>query len=389
MRGFYRFLCAFFAIVGIGCACIQLLVIPRGTATISRQYDYATEDDARAAVLPDKIEEDGNVYVLDTDNVNFEPTPEVPMYEKTFTFDELTEKVLPPTQTVTIDGKSCKLKLEEADFKATKTDYDAAGEVEYIAYASKPDDVPDTHEIICEDGDKKIAVEGTLVSVDQIADWYWKDFTVKGRVTLPAEGDAFDYNGKSIAYSEASPEYDGFQADVLQALGLTSATTRIVSASWAGAAVADSAGGFTRDIAYAGQTKVADWTAVYEGVGSRDTYSATAIYRETIDALGLNADQSNYTGPRITAIAHYTLSTVANAGAAVGAFARNKWILPACAAVFVFLAGLCGFAGFKRDAAEVAAENAVEETPIRLVDLGDQNSLNPPDLSEFPHDAKL
>ncbi|MEG1926458.1 MAG: hypothetical protein RR415_12025 [Ruthenibacterium sp.] len=308
------------------------------------------------------------------------------IYEKTVTLEGLSEESVPETQDFKIGEKMYPLTLSKVDYTTNDESTTETSSVEYKSCYSKPD-VPDTAKISCVADGEETEIEGKLKSVEPKGKEYWEKYEESGRVTMPAGATSYKYNGKEIPYDESTPKYKGYEKDLLKFLNLSDATNKVNDATWDGDGKVKDDGTLVRSITYQCERKVTDWTAIYTAEVKNVTYTANAVYRGTVKDLGFDESFANVSQKNITAIAHYTLKQVAEAGSFVGSFARNKLLLPLICFILAAAAIISGILGFKKQGVEVdysdLGENNIDEEQFQS-NLYDDDHENVPVDSEPP-----
>ena len=313
---------------------IQLVVIPKEAASITRDYTVVTRDVEGASGHPDVlevVEEGGAEYIRD--DAAAEPVVETietrPIYEVTQNFEALPSEQAPLKHEVTINGKTYVLDLVEAEYEAVTRERETLSEdVIFEGYTTKPT-VDETLPITYKSSTgQELTVEGELESLEKTRE-YWATYTVKnGTVRLPAGAIGFIYNGKGITYNAADPKWDGWKEDVMAAEGLKESTTQLTDMVWVGQPY-DVGGVMHRDLKITGKRLTADWTATYVAKGEKSTaYNATAVYSGYTDEVGIPEEYANDAEYTVNVTVRYSLVSLAGAGSFTKTMAENRNVLP-------------------------------------------------------------
>lgn len=284
--------------------------------TITKEYTFDLEDpEAYAELIPERVTENGQEYVVNRELTEHEIIEALPFYEEIIEFEGLPTKEAPMKQEVTVGGVKYILDLVEAVYAEGVRELDVSDTVEYTGYLSAPR-VPDTAPITYESstGDE-ITVEGELVSFEQVGGYYWSNtLLIKARVEMPVGAIGYIYQGRvKIPYNDASPAWVGYETDILEGEGLDPKSNQITGSRWTSDAV-EKDGIITREAQFTGRRRVSDWQAVYEAKGEQPAYHAVAMYRGNAIELNMPEDEATRTEYTIKAVVHYTLVRIANAG---------------------------------------------------------------------------
>lgn len=348
MKTVMRALSLVAAFLCIGCIVLQFTTSVGDTALdLTREFTYDDMDDAQAN-LPEEIEENGHTYVLDKESVDFEERTVQTKYEEQVTLEDLTSKDVPQTYETTIAGKTVTLNLEDVEY--TEAAPDTPTEVSFDYYGVNKSDIPQTHDIQLDDGS---TIVGTLSEIREIEEAEWVDFNIDGQVVIPDGTNLYVFLGNVYAYNDASPLWEGYQSDLLNALHLSSSNYRITGGGWTGAAQPRAAGGFTRAVTFYGQRKTENgYKAIYKVEPIEITYTAKATYAVSLFDTDLDTSLGNASEVKICAIAHYVLKEVAEAGLLEGVY-RNRLLLPLLAITLGIAALASAIIGFSHSNKEL------------------------------------
>ena len=338
----FTFVCA---VLCIACIILQGMTSVGDTAIdITREYHYSSQEQADANPLPETVEDNGNIYVLDPESVSYEQKELNTRYEETVDFSDLETKEVPDTYTVKLGEESCDMPLVDVSYTENTVE-PVQMTVEYKGEDSEPD-APDKKTFTLEDGTE---AEGTLKGIEKKDDDTWVDFTIDGTVVIPEGATLYMYMNKIHAYDPATPLWPGYQADLLSSLNLSSKRYKINTGKWSGSPVARAEGGFTRNVTFYGKKNTgASYVATYEVTPAKTTYTAKATYGVSLLDVGIDESFGNTSELTICAIAHYILQEVAEAGAIIGNIYRNRMLMPIMACIFGILSVACAIAGFTK-----------------------------------------
>lgn len=348
MKIVMRFMSLICALLCIGCIGLQIATsVGDAELDLTREFTYDDMDEAKAN-LPEEIEENGRTYVLDKDSVDYQERTVQTKYEEEITLTDLPSKDVPQTYETSLGGETVTLNLEDVEY--TESEPATPTEVSYDYYGVNKSDIPQTRDIQLDDG---TTIVGTLSEINEIEEAEWIDFDIDGQVVIPEGTNLYVFLGKVYAYNDASPLWDGYQQDLLDALNLNNRNYRITGGSWTGAIQARAEGGFVRPVRFYGQRKTeSGYSAIYEVEPISITYTAKATYAVSLFDTDLDTSLGNASEVKICAIAHYVLKEVAEAGLFAGVY-RNRLLLPLLAITFGIAALACAIVGFSGSHKEI------------------------------------
>lgn len=323
---------------------MQGVVIPKLSAEeITKTYKYlATTDNALPDDMVDSFEQDGDTYVLPKDYeslVEIKVESEEMRHTETATITGLTSMQAPETKDFEVDGRQVTLILESADYIPIERSYKATGKVEYPNQKTKPE-VPEKADISyeTEDGDI-ITVEGTLTNITSSEGTAGTTTNLRSTISMPAGSSIFTVGNKTITYDPASPCWDGYEADVAKAAGLSD-DQKVAGGTWSSEEYLED-GMTRRDVTWYIQGSATSWTAHYVAEGTITTYTANAVYSGSVEALGLDesfADETKYT---LSAEVLYVREDSAQNDPVLRFFINHPKVLPIIGIVVLFVLIVC------------------------------------------------
>lgn len=258
---------------------------------ILRTYTYETKDsEGKSEEFPSTIEVDGQTYEItsfaDID-YNNEGSQEMIEFEQEVAVEDLDE--IPNKADFEYDGNVYTFNLSETHVKEGNIKKTVKTTADYSNYTFSPKDVPEKTTVTVDlPGGETQEVEGTLVGVEQVSDYEWKDnLVITGVWTGDPSASQFTLDGTSITvpYSAETPTWTNYQNDILSSMGLSSRNYRISSAAWYGDPYTTSAGNFQRYAKYYGSQYVANFLATYACEYETHGWSGNTVYRLKADKI--------------------------------------------------------------------------------------------------------
>ena len=134
--------------------------------------------------------------------------------------------------------------------------------------------------------EKTVTADLPLERMDTQTDWHWRD-DVEIPITFTTyDANTYLLNGKEIPKQEESPALEGYESDLLEALGLSPDSYRITGYAWDGEPYTNEDGELCRNAVAYGQRYVIQCQAVFSGSVplppiEKETYRGTAVYTAT------------------------------------------------------------------------------------------------------------
>lgn len=153
-------------------------------------------------------------------------------------------------------------------------------------------------------------VEGTLTHFEETTAGRWESvLSVDGTFMAPADSvDTYELAGAEnvvVSRTAQTPEWEGYQSDVLSSLGLSQQYFRVTGAAWNGEQY-EQDGYIYRNAVFTGDAFVSDFVATYEGMREAEGYDTTVFYR--LDADHVDAGEEEITTVyHIKAVVRYAL----------------------------------------------------------------------------------
>lgn len=195
------------------------------------------------------------------------------------TYENLTEKKLPKgSEEIEKDGKMLKL---------TDTKWESVGRTPIsgtstIKGSDKKPEFAATKKVTATLADgSTVTADCKLIKVEQSSSSYSKPFTVSAKFYGDSDIDYYVFGEAEtvqIPNGSLSPQWQGYEDQILKALGLSSSEYKITSGKWT-SGYEDENGATVRYAEFSGVRKSSDWTAYYkEEAVNEKIYTATCIY---------------------------------------------------------------------------------------------------------------
>ena len=282
-------------------------------AELEQEFEfYSDDEDLIYYNIPETVEQDGKTYQVTTD-ISYETTGTRNVVQKVL--DVNVEDLEDIDSTYELEGKNGKK-------------YTLNNEQVYVAEQGLVKiPVYDTEVYEDQVGKPSVASQKTITyynketGEDEETTGYLKDYyestpghwdsilCVDGLFNAPSESsDVYQLAGTSdvtVSRAAETPEWDGYQNDVMKSLGLSSKYYRINSAVWNGGQY-EQDGRVYRACQFLGDAFVSTYTAEYEGEREAQGYVTKVFYRT--DADDVDADEDDVTTIfKIKAIVKYSL----------------------------------------------------------------------------------
>lgn len=192
------------------------------------------------------------------------------------TYDNLTEKKLPKgSDEIEKDGKTLKL---------TDTKWESVGRTPIsgtstIKGSDKKPEFAATKKVTATIADgSTVTADCKLINVEQSGSSYSKPFTVTAKFYGDSDVDYYVFGNAQIPNNPSSPVWQGYESQILKALGLSSSEYVITSGKWT-SDYEDENGAMVRYAEFSGVRQSSDWTAYYkEDAVNEKIYTATCTY---------------------------------------------------------------------------------------------------------------
>lgn len=157
---------------------------------------------------------------------------------------------------------------------------------------------------------KDATIRGLLSSFTESTAGRWKNILeIEGTFMAPSEScDVYELTGANhvtVSRAAATPAWDGYEADIMTAMGLDGKYFRITGAAWNGAQYEQN-GTILRNALFTGDMFVATYKATYEAEREAQGYVTKVFYR--VDADAVDAKEEDITTVyHIKAVVKYKL----------------------------------------------------------------------------------
>ena len=280
--------------------------------TIEQSYTYTTTDKDQKPDFKSTIEYDGKTYTLVIPSVKTEIQLESPVTEKknlteTVTTDHLLVKAIDNQLDKSYGNANFTLELDKADYQEAEIEDGTkvvTAAVDYGFNTSQPAASQTTTISYNSNGHPREAT----VSFDDfsVSSPYWQSgYTITARYVGDDDVRFYNFGGIQIPNTGNGVPYQGYEAAILNSLGLDSNNVRIDSASWTGSTTENG-----QHVRYAtlncsryGRDYVANYSAAVPTYVTE--YTATAVYK--LDNADVPTGDTAYT---IYATAQYETSGV-------------------------------------------------------------------------------
>lgn len=270
-------------------AVISLFVLSTASAfAVEKEYTFTTTDKDYASKTVDDIgkgdlEEipksikDNRLSSLSAKSITF--TLKSSTEPQEVTYENLTEKKLPEgSEEIEKDGKLLKL---------SDTKWESAGRTPItgtstIKGSDKKPEFAASKKVTATLADGSVVTaDCKLIKVEQSGSSYSKTFTVSAKFYGDSEVDYYVFGEAEtvqIPNGSLSPQWQGYENQILKALGLDSSEYRITSGKWT-SGYEDENGAAVRYAEFSGVRKSSDWTAYYkEEAANEKLYTAICTY---------------------------------------------------------------------------------------------------------------
>lgn len=259
---------------------------------ISREFDfYSDEEGIYYYDFPKTCVQDGHTYALCPD-VSYQTigVREVVETIEPMNVEEL-EDVPDTFEYESGSGRVYRLDSEQIFVRQQGTvKVPVTEEIEYEDQAGRPS-VPTLREIACYDRKtgKDVKVEGRLRGIEETESGHWSSMLgINGVFSAPSEAvETYRLSGQkdvTVPGTAEKPVWDGYETDILSALGLDNDYYRITDAAWDGESY-EKDGQIQRDANFYGDAFVSSYLATYKGEWETDGYAVTVFYRADADEV--------------------------------------------------------------------------------------------------------
>ena len=237
-------------------------------SSIKKEFYYDSTDPKREGSFPETVEYQGKRYVI-TDVVDLSVTDERKVLEKTVESDADSLEEFPERLPVTVDGKVLYAKLGEVsdiqhDVPVTRH---LRYEESFRDCFTSPSDVPEYADVnVRLPGGDTAVIKAMLESVTQESEYTWRDTDSAFALWEGAgDADAFVLDGTDlkVPYNADSPTWPGYEARIINSLGLSSSLYRVSGGRWTGPERQDTDGKLVRTAEYPVQIYAADFLRTY------------------------------------------------------------------------------------------------------------------------------
>lgn len=240
-----------------------------GNGVLKKSWDAGDEAAAPLLVL-----EDGQLYLRKS-------TREVKLNAETEkkTYNNLTERAVPESITVTRDGIELEMQLASVDYTAAPGKLTATGTLDH-GYLIEVPTAPGEKDITFTDPETGLTqtVQGQLVSTEQTEPFAWRPVEFPIRYYGEESYEIFQLDGSYIAYDTEAPQWQNLDALVLKHVALPVGSYRLTGSEWTSGWVLDENGRSVRHGVLYGEMYAARWTSTYTAETEIPLYRATAVY---------------------------------------------------------------------------------------------------------------
>ena len=281
---------------------------------VTQEFEFYSDDEYLILYnFPESLEEGGKSYAITTEEIAYETlgTRDTVQSIVEINVEDLSE--LPDSYEFTgPSGTTYELKNEQVYIKEQgMVEIPVIEEVFYKDELGKPD-VPSKKVITYFDkaaqSDKEI--EGLLTSLVESEAGHWEDLLeVEGTFMAPNEScHEYELAGTpnvKVSRSAATPEWPGYESQILSSLGVDGRYFRVTSAAWSGNQYLQD-GWIMRNALFRGDIFVSTYKATYEAARTAEGYSTKVFYR--VDADKVDAKEEDITTVyKIKAVVKYKL----------------------------------------------------------------------------------
>ena len=224
---------------------------------------------------PEMVEYQGKTYVLAEKDVQINASEAPAGKEETVHYDGLTEKTVPDTYHIENGAQSYDLVLKDVSYAEAEP---STLTIDYVSSAE-----PAAPQTYTANVDGK-PVTFILSGIEQTSDYAWRP------LDMPVEywghplakyylGEIS--KGRAMPYNEARPYYDGYEADILDYLGVSDKEYRIAASKWTDDGFQAIEHQLRRRGTITLEHYTATWTATY--VSASLGYTAEAVYTDDIN----------------------------------------------------------------------------------------------------------
>lgn len=224
---------------------------------------------------PEMVEYQGKTYVLAEKDVQINASEAPAGKEETVHYDGLTEKTVPDTYHIENGAQSYDLVLKDVSYAEAEP---STLTIDYVSSAE-----PAAPQTYTANVDGK-PVTFILSGIEQTSDYAWRP------LDMPVEywghplakyylGEIS--KGRAMPYNKARPYYDGYEADILDYLGVSDKEYRIAASKWTDDGFQAIEHQLRRRGTITLEHYTATWTATY--VSASLGYTAEAVYTDDIN----------------------------------------------------------------------------------------------------------
>lgn len=240
--------------------------------TAYKEYTAADIGKGELKDIPKEIK--SRLRIKKATDISFSVVSKDKTKKKTYT--ALTEKKVPETFK---DSKGKKYYLLETEW-TEETRNPATHSVNYRGEKGRPS-VPESISFDAAFKGKTFKTKGNLVSLSESGESYSKPFTVTAKFIGDDDISGYIIGGKVIPKNSSTPVFTGYEAVILETLGLSSSEYRITSGKWSGSAKKEN-GETVRYAEFSGLRLASDYTAVYrentDNMPNKTVYDAVCTY---------------------------------------------------------------------------------------------------------------
>lgn len=262
------------------------------------QYETTKKDDHRDSDFPEKMEQDGNVYIRK--QITFKTLQEKPVQEKTPVYLEKKSSVIKPDEQyappeeIKEDGITYQLMQTTKEKKAIQKGYSqkVTGYSEYSSQAAA-NRAPDTKNITVQDpqNGESVTVTCQKKNVTKTSPT-WED-TYIDIVFVTYDASHFVWNEVVVEKNTKTP-LKGYETELLKSVGGNTKTYRIKNIQWNGESYRNKNGILCRRARAAVQKRTSHWRVNYAAIRKVKTVKGT-VYRSTyVGTKDTNTGDTNY-----------------------------------------------------------------------------------------------